>query len=590
MRAAHQLLIASKLGQHDRHALEQHARRAGLADDELVLTGYVDDATLIELFSSAALFVFPSRHEGFGLPALEAMACGALVIGADNTSIPEVIGCDEALFDAAAPASIAAKMAEVLSDPALRERLRAHGARQAKRFSWDITAQRALRALEARAATLDAADAADAAEAATGAASGAPAGARPRLALVTPLPPERTGIADYAAQLLPALAAHFDIELVLCQPAVRLPAPLDALPRRSVDWFAEHGAGFDHIMYQFGNSPFHSHMFALLRQHPGVVVLHDFFLSSVLAYEQMTGAMPGAWTSALFNEHGYAALQAGLADGEAAKHHYPCNLQVLRGATRVVVHSAHARALAADWYGAAAAANWDVVPLPRAAPRAEGPAARAAARAALGIGARDWLVCSFGFVAPTKLGRELAQAWIASSLHANPDAVLVFVGANHGGDYGVELAALLARAGGRVRIAGWTDEDDYERYLQAADAAVQLRAVSHGETSAAVLDCMNHGLPTIVNAKGSLADLPDDCVLKLPAALTVAELTAALERLYAGRGDHADDGPGGIGARARALLRAEHSPEHCAALYAACLLYTSPSPRDATLSRMPSSA
>ncbi|USX27936.1 glycosyltransferase [Oxalobacteraceae bacterium OTU3CINTB1] len=553
VRAGHQLLIASKLDPKDRKTLEQHARERGLADDELVLTGYVSDATLIELFSSAALFVFPSKHEGFGLPALEAMACGALVIGADNTSIPEVIGCDEALFDAADPGAIAAKMADALTDAALRERLRAHGRGQAARFSWDITARRALRALEAHAAALEAG-----AEATLHAAA-----RKPRLALVTPLPPERTGIADYAAQLLPALASHFEIELVLCQPRVQLPPALAALPQRSVEWFAEHGAGFEHIMYQFGNSPFHSHMFALLRQHPGVVVLHDFFLSSVLAYEQMTGAMPGAWTEALFDGHGYVAMRDGLTDGDAAKHRYPCNLDVLRGATAVVVHSAHARELAQQWYGHAAADNWEVVPLPRAAPLADGPAARAAARAALGVDAGAWLVCSFGFIGPTKLCRELAQAWIASTLHAERDAVLVFVGANHGGDYGVALSALLAEAGGRVRIAGWTDEADYHRYLQAADAAVQLRAVSHGETSAAVLDCMNYGLPTIVNANGSLAGLRDDCVLKLPEQVTVADLTGALERL---RADPAFGA--GVGARARALLRSEHSPEHCAALYA----------------------
>ncbi|MYM92029.1 glycosyltransferase, partial [Rugamonas sp. FT82W] len=149
VRAGHQLLIASKVGQHDRDALLAHAARAGLAADELIFTGYVSDADLIELYRNAALFVFPSRHEGFGLPALEAMACGALVIGADNTSIPEVIGCDEAMFNADDPAAIAAKIAEVLTDDALQQRLRAHGAQQAKRFSWDATAQRTVRALEA---------------------------------------------------------------------------------------------------------------------------------------------------------------------------------------------------------------------------------------------------------------------------------------------------------------------------------------------------------------------------------------------------------------------------------------------------------
>ncbi|KQQ87759.1 glycosyltransferase family 1 protein [Massilia sp. Leaf139] len=157
LRVAHQLVIASKLGEHERHVLTRHALEHGLHPDEVVLTGYVSDTELIDLYRAAALFVFPSKHEGFGLPALEAMACGAIVIGANNTSIPEVIGCEEALFDAGSPASIAAKINEVLGNPALQERLRVHGRTQARRFSWDASARKALRALEAYHASLAAA-------------------------------------------------------------------------------------------------------------------------------------------------------------------------------------------------------------------------------------------------------------------------------------------------------------------------------------------------------------------------------------------------------------------------------------------------
>lgn len=149
LRASHQLVIASKLGDHERGVLTQHARHHGLAADEVILTGYVSDTELVDLYRSAALFVFPSKHEGFGLPALEAMACGAIVIGANNTSIPEVIGCEEAMFDASSPASIAAKISEVLGNPALQERLHAHGRIQSARFSWDVTARKALDALAA---------------------------------------------------------------------------------------------------------------------------------------------------------------------------------------------------------------------------------------------------------------------------------------------------------------------------------------------------------------------------------------------------------------------------------------------------------
>ena len=148
LRTAHQLVVVSKLEKSVRSHLEQISKHAGLAAGELILTDYIADNELRMLYRDATLFVFPSKHEGFGLPALEAMACGAPVIGADNTSIPEVIGNAEAMFDAAMPQSIADKMAQVLQNEPLRNRLRERGLEQARRFSWDETARRALGAIE----------------------------------------------------------------------------------------------------------------------------------------------------------------------------------------------------------------------------------------------------------------------------------------------------------------------------------------------------------------------------------------------------------------------------------------------------------
>lgn len=150
LRGAYQLVIASRIQEGDRSALVEAGRGAGLADEELVLTGYLSDDDLVMLYNLADLFVFPSKHEGFGLPVLEAMACGAPTIGSNTTSVPEVIGCEEALFDPAAPEAIAAKIAQVMEDDAMRARLRAHGVRQAATFSWDRSALAALAALEAR--------------------------------------------------------------------------------------------------------------------------------------------------------------------------------------------------------------------------------------------------------------------------------------------------------------------------------------------------------------------------------------------------------------------------------------------------------
>ena len=385
---------------------------------------------------------------------------------------------------------------------------------------------------------------------------------RRRLAFVSPLPPERTGIADYAAQLLPAMLDDFEIELIIQQDAVELPPVLAALPRHSASWFAQHAHEFDQVIYQFGNSPYHSSMFALLRQHPGVVVLHDFFLSNVLAYEQMTGGIPNGWNDALFHSHGFVGLHANAVAGghAAAMNDFPCNREVLEGASRVIVHSGHALELAREWYGDEAAHNWTVVPLPRAAPALHD---RQAARLALGIGQDTFLVCSFGYIGPTKLTDALVDSWLASSLQRDADCELVLVGSNGSGDYCERLAETIEHAGeGRIRITGWADEATYHLYLQAADAAVQLRSTSRGETSAAVLDAMNYGLATIVNANGSMAALPADGVWMLPDRFEAPLLVAALETLR-----HDGTRRSALGARARDILRSQHRPDHCAALY-----------------------
>lgn len=123
VRAGHQLAIVCSVQHASRSALETHARKAGLGEDELVLTGFVPDADLLTLYNLCKAFVFPSWHEGFGLPALEAMSCGRAVIGANTSSLPEVIGCTAALFDPLDAASIAAKLEQVLTDQAFRHQL-----------------------------------------------------------------------------------------------------------------------------------------------------------------------------------------------------------------------------------------------------------------------------------------------------------------------------------------------------------------------------------------------------------------------------------------------------------------------------------
>lgn len=148
LRAGHQLVLAGKIPEGLVTEFNHQAKMAGLKPSDLLFTDYITDEELVRFYNLCKLFIFPSWHEGFGLPALEAMACGAPVIGSNTSSVPEVIGLDAALFDPFDVAAMSRKMAQALEDDAFSSQLRDHGLRQAKKFSWDESAKRAIGAWE----------------------------------------------------------------------------------------------------------------------------------------------------------------------------------------------------------------------------------------------------------------------------------------------------------------------------------------------------------------------------------------------------------------------------------------------------------
>jgi glycosyltransferase involved in cell wall biosynthesis/ADP-heptose:LPS heptosyltransferase len=148
LRNRHELVFAGRLEQHDIDRLRAAAQSCGMLPDDLRLIGYVTEEDLIRLYNCCTLFVMPSLHEGFGLPPLEAMACGAPVITSNATSLPEVVGLDEAMFDPLSVPDIAAGLQRALTDLEFRERLVAHGRARAAQFTWDRSAARAWNSLQ----------------------------------------------------------------------------------------------------------------------------------------------------------------------------------------------------------------------------------------------------------------------------------------------------------------------------------------------------------------------------------------------------------------------------------------------------------
>ncbi|MDP9154906.1 MAG: glycosyltransferase [Pseudomonadota bacterium] len=148
LRLQYQLFIVCQPTDLDRARLNELARQHSMGADELVLASYVSDRDLIALYSKCHLFVFPSLHEGFGLPALEAMACGAAVIGSATTSVPEVIGREDALFNPLDLDQMSGMIQRALTDQVYWKSLIDSAPERVSKFSWDQTGNRALKAFE----------------------------------------------------------------------------------------------------------------------------------------------------------------------------------------------------------------------------------------------------------------------------------------------------------------------------------------------------------------------------------------------------------------------------------------------------------
>lgn len=136
------LVLAGKMGEFQDQITR--AIQDGGVSDAIVIKGFVSDEELANLYRHAALFVFPSLSEGFGLPGLEAMSFGVPVVASNYTCLPEVLGEGATYFNPDSPSNIADVITEILNDPARRANLKSRGSLQVKKYSWEAMAEKTL--------------------------------------------------------------------------------------------------------------------------------------------------------------------------------------------------------------------------------------------------------------------------------------------------------------------------------------------------------------------------------------------------------------------------------------------------------------
>ncbi|MGB0909409.1 MAG: glycosyltransferase family 4 protein [Nitrospirales bacterium] len=138
VRREHKLMLVGDMGKSGSlHALVQEKGMEG----QVVYAGVVTDQQLASYYQQASVFAFPSLYEGFGLPVLEAMACGCPVICSNTSSLPEVVGEAATLVDPVNVSALEAAIREVLTSPDRQQKMREAGLRQSQKFSWDQTAR-----------------------------------------------------------------------------------------------------------------------------------------------------------------------------------------------------------------------------------------------------------------------------------------------------------------------------------------------------------------------------------------------------------------------------------------------------------------
>jgi glycosyltransferase involved in cell wall biosynthesis len=556
LRQSFQLVIVCKLYNKAHYLALIHSLGLELG---VILTGYVTDEELHELYAQAAAFVFPSMYEGFGLPVLEAMAYDLPIAASNVSSIPELAGDAALLFDPENVEEMAGSLERIALDEELRTRLVAQGKVQRKKFGWEECARSVYEGLS-RACALKEAPV-----------ERIPTKRKPKVAMLTPLNPDQTGIADYSEDLIPSLDAHFELDLYSST------AEIDNIPIRESHAVRPYAAfdgqadSYDAIIYQMGNSEWHLQILNYMRKYPGIVVLHDY--NERVFFDYLGNWKPDSTFGKAFiienfflqyGERGFALYNQ--VKDLCHDRRIEFNQFSIANALGVIVHSRFARdhLMACTDLTPISVVRQSSPPYPASIDDDK----LADLRSRFGIAQDEMVIASFGFAIPEKRDHVLLEAFadLQQSREYGKKLKLVFVG-QMSDAVGQTLKAVVRKydIADRIVVTGWTEIDDFVNMMYLATVACNLRYPTNGEVSGCLTRLLMIGKPTIVTDVDAFSEYPDDALIKIRHDdHEKDDLMEALDRFLSSgetRQQCTD--------RARAYMRAECSLEKAAAGYAA---------------------
>jgi glycosyltransferase involved in cell wall biosynthesis len=387
-----------------------------------------------------------------------------------------------------------------------------------------------------------------------------------RLDYVSPLPPVRSGIADYSADLLPELASRCELRVARL-PGQEMARELEA--RYPAVGLEQTGADGRLPLYQVGNNPYHEAVVCRAEACPGVITLHDLYLHHLLMERTLRHHDLDGYVRALVADHGWVGGAVALpprwaAFGRAALFALPAHRSLLERQRGVLVHGSWAKR---ELENEGIAVPVRVVPMPMPAPPVDA-AEGLQARQRLGIPLDAFVIGSFGFQTPIKRTEVVIRALARPGLER---AYLLVVGESSPA-VDLELVAREAGVAGRVHLLGFVPPAEYTSAVLACDVCANLRHPTAGETSASLLRLFAVGRAAVVSDYGQFAELPEEVALRAPLeavaeggevealASTLRALASAPERCRS------------MGEAARRMVVERHDPGRAAsALVDACV-------------------
>ncbi|HXA63999.1 MAG TPA: glycosyltransferase [Bryobacteraceae bacterium] len=345
-----------------------------------------------------------------------------------------------------------------------------------------------------------------------------------KLAFFSPLPPARSGIADYSAALLHELGKLVDVETFSSKPASFDPR------------------NFDAVLYQIGNNAHHDFCYETALEHPGVVVVHEANLHHLIADMTIKRGDWDAYMHAIEQDGGAAALSYAQRvraleigpDYEGV----PMLRRLLSRSKAAVVHSGCVESELRN-----AGFEGPIARIPHGAWIPE--ASRMDYRTRLGLDETTPLIGIFGFLKPYKRIAESLRA-LRRLLRVEPKAKLILVGEPHP-EFALESLIHSLDLAPHVRILGFQPIEDFVGYIAASDIVLNLRYPTVGENSGTLMRALGLGKAVIVSAVGSFSELPDNICLKAPVDTTEEDHLFEYLNLLVSRSDVRQ----AMGARAR---------------------------------------